>query len=372
MTDQKTTHAILSASSAARWLACPPSAQLNQNYADDQSEYASEGTKAHALCEFKLKQAKHASNAQGLQEPEHDAEMEECAERYVKYVWELLGDKNPARIFIEQKLDFSQWVKDGFGTADCLILDDGLITIVDFKYGKGVEVDAYQNPQMMLYALGAIQQFGVLFELDYVSMHIFQPRLGNISKYEMSRADLEKWANEVVKPIAQLAYEGKGEFKAGDHCRFCKARFDCRKRAEYNLELAKYDFTPPEKLTQDEIAFVLQRKRQLNAWAEDVEEFAKAQAINGVKFPGWKLVEGRSTRKYVDEAKIAEAVTKEGLNPYEQKLLGITAMQKLLGKNKFETLLGQYLEKPHGAPTLVPMSDKRPEWDSTQIDFKAS
>lgn len=375
-------HALLSASSSHRWLNCPPSARLCEGYEDKGSEYAQEGTDAHSLCEHKLRLAlgmKSTDPTDGLSF--YNEEMEQCASDYAAYVLELVAEakkicKDPV-VLIEQRLDFSRFVAEGFGTGDCVIIADGTLEIVDYKHGKGVEVSAEENPQMMLYALGALELFDGIYDIDTVRMTIFQPRRENVSVCVMAKDDLLQWAHNELTYKAKLAYEGGGEFACGDWCRFCKAKAVCRKRAEYNLELAKYDFAMPDTLEDAEIAAILEKADELAAWAADVKEFALQQALSGVKYDGFKVVEGRSNRKYTDENAVADAVKEAGYDPYEPKLLGITAMEKLLGKKQFAKLLSGLVEKPRGKPALVPESDKRQEMKiekaaSAAEDFKES
>jgi len=304
----------------------------------------------------------------------YDEEMEECACGYAEYVLSLVEEakktcKDPV-VLIEQRLDFSRFVEEGFGTGDYVIIADGTLYIIDYKHGKGIEVSAEGNPQMMLYALGVLELFDSIYDIDTVQMAIYQPRRENVSVYVMAKDDLLQWAMGELKEKAELAYAGEGEFQAGEHCQFCKAKAFCRKRAEYNLELAKYDFEMPATLEDVEIAAILVKADELAAWATDVKEFALQQALSGVKYDGWKIVEGRSNRKYTDEDAVADTVKKAGFDPYEPKLLGITAMKKLLGKKKFAEILKGLVEKPQGKPTLVPESDKRPEINTAQEDFK--
>lgn len=368
-------HALLSASSSHRWLACPPSARLCENYEDTGSEYAQQGTDAHSLCEHKLKQAFGMETTDPTAELSfYDEEMEECVCGYAEYVLSLVEEakkicKDPV-VLIEQKLDFSRFVKDGFGTGDCVIIADGTLYIIDYKHGKGVEVSAVENPQMMLYALGALELFDGIYDIDTVQMAIYQPRRENVSVCVMTKDDLIQWAYNDLIAKAKLAYDGEGEFNAGEHCRFCKAKAVCRKRAEYNLELAKYDFEMPATLEDDEIAAILIKADELAAWAADVKEFALQQALSGVKYDGFKIVEGRSNRKYTDENAVADTVKKAGFDPYEPKLLGITAMEKLLGRKKFAEILNGLVEKPQGKPALVPETDKRPPMNTAAEDFK--
>lgn len=367
-------HAVLSASSSERWLNCPPSARLCENYEDKGSDYAAEGTDAHTLCEMLLKQALGIPTEDTIENLTwYNSEMEDCAEAYAAYVVELLESakqtcSDPV-VCIEQKVDFSRWVQDGFGTADCIVIADGVMNIVDYKHGKGVEVSAERNPQMMLYALGALEIFDGIYDIDTVRMTIYQPRKSNISIFEMPKDELLKWAETELTPKAQLAYEGQGEFHCGEWCRFCKAKAECRERAEANLALARYDFEPPALLNDEEIADILGKVDALTAWATDVKEYALQQAVSGKDWPGWKLVEGRSNRKYTSDTAVAAAVESIGLDPYERKVLGITAMQKLLGKSRFDELLSPYIEKPQGKPALVPESDKRPAMNTAKNDF---
>ena len=368
-------HALLSASSSHRWLACPPSARLCENYEDTGSEYAQQGTDAHSLCEHKLKLLLGMETADPTAELSfYDEEMEDCACGYAEYVLSLVEEakktcKDPV-VLIEQKLDFSRFVKDGFGTGDCVIIADGTLYIIDYKHGKGVEISATENPQMMLYALGALELFDGIYDIDTVQMAIYQPRRENVSVCVMAKDDLLQWAYNDLMAKAKLAYDGEGEFNAGEHCRFCKAKAVCRKRAEYNLELARYDFEMPATLEDDEIAAILIKADELAAWAADVKEFALQQALSGVKYDGFKIVEGRSNRKYTDEGAVADTVKKAGYDPYEPKLLGITALEKLLGRKKFAEILNGLVEKPQGKPALVPESDKRPPMNTAAEDFK--
>ena len=366
-------HAILSASSSHRWMNCTPSARLEREFADRESEAAAEGTAAHALCEHKLRRALKMRSRKPVSKYDCD-EMDAYTDGYVEFVLEQLTQAKlecaDPLVLIEQRLDFSCWVPEGFGTGDCLIVADKLLHIIDFKYGQGVLVDAEGNPQMMLYALGALELFDGIYDIDAVRMAIYQPRRENVSVCVMAKDDLLQWAHNELVYKAKLAYAGEGEFCAGEHCKFCKAKAVCRKRAEYNLELARYDFEMPATLEDDEIAAILVKADELAAWAADVKEFALQQALSGVKYAGFKVVAGRSNRKYTDEDAVADTVKKAGFDPYEPKLLGITAMEKLLGKKKFAEILKGLVEKPQGKPVLVLESDKRPEMNTAEQDFR--
>lgn len=371
-------HSLLSPSSAFRWIKCTPSAKLNVALPDSTSEYALQGTAAHTLCEYKLQKLLGKDAKDPTENLTYfDAEMADCTDSYQQYVSEQIETakqfcKDPI-VLVEQKLDFSKWVPQGFGTGDCVIVADNVLTVIDFKYGVGVLVEAEQNPQMMCYALGALALFDSIYDIENVVMTIFQPRRDNISIYELSKKELLQWADEILSPAAQLAAKGEGEFKAGKHCKFCKVKATCRKRAEYNLELARYDFEMPANLEDTEIEVILSKADELAAWCSDIKEYAFQQALNGKQWNGWKLVEGRSVRKYINEDAVAETVKNAGYDPYEHKVLGITAMTRMLGKAKFENLLSSFIEKPTGKPALVPKSDKRPSIDKAvqaADDFK--
>lgn len=367
-------HAVLSASSSDRWLHCPPSVRLCENYDDRCSDYAAEGTDAHTLCEFRLKQALGIPAEDPIEDLGwYNEEMEECASIYAAYVMELVEEakqsgSNPT-VLIEQRVDFSRWVRDGFGTADCIVIANGVLNIVDYKHGKGVEVSAEENPQMKLYALGALELVDFIYDIDEVQMTIFQPRKGNVSVFQISCKDLYRWADTELYEKAELAYEGRGDFSCGEWCRFCKAKADCRERAQANMELARYEFQEPILLTDEEIADILSKVDALVSWASDIKEHALQQAVSGKAWPGWKLVEGRSNRKYTSENQVVTAVKGAGFDPYEYKVMGVTAMQKMLGKARFEELLAPYIEKPPGKPALVPETDKRPAMNTAKNDF---
>lgn len=368
-------HAVLSASSSERWLHCPPSARLCETYEDKGSNYAAEGTDAHALCEYKLR---CALGMIAKDPTEHltwfNEEMNGCADGYAEYVLEQVETArqicaDPV-VLIEQRVDFSRWVEDGFGTADALIICDGTLKICDYKHGMGVLVRAAENPQLMCYALGALELFDSLYDITTVSMTIYQPRRDNVDTVEMPKEDLYRWAENVLKPAAELAFAGDGNFLCGEWCGFCKAKNDCRARAEANLALARYEFKLPPLLTDEEIEDILVKVDALISWASDIKEYALQQALSGKEWLGWKLVEGRSNRKYLNEGIVAGVVEKAGFDPYEHKVLGVTAMQKLLGKSRFDELLSPFIEKPQGKPTLVPESDKRPAMSTAASDFK--
>lgn len=367
-------HAVLSASGSDRWIHCPPPVRLSESYEDRGSSYAAEGTDAHSLAEYKLRKALGYPADDPTENLTYfNQEMDEATDGYVQYVMEQVQTakercRDPA-VMVEQRVDFSRWVPQGFGTSDALIIADGTMQVVDLKFGAGIEISAEDNPQMKCYALGGLELFDDIYDIDSVKMSIYQPRRSNVSEWKISKADLLKWAGTVLKPKAELAFNGKGEYSCGAWCRFCKAKNVCRARAEYNLTLARYDFALPPKLTDAEIEVILSKADELAAWVSDIKEYALQQALSGKKWHGFKLVEGRSNRRYTNETAAADAVEKAGFDPYEKKLLGITAMQKMIGKNRFDELLSAYIEKPQSKPALVPESDKRPELNTAKNDF---
>jgi len=372
-------HAYLAASASERWLKCPPSAKLCAQEEDHGSPYAQQGTDAHELAAYLAEKALGRNTRDPTEDlTYYDAEMQEAAEGYAAFVMEQVAEAKKLcpdpLVCIEQTLDFSKWVEHGFGTGDCVIVADDLLHIVDLKYGLGVLVsasgeDGTGNSQLKCYALGALDTFGDLYDIRRIKLSIYQPRRENVDTFELSREELLTWADEVLAPIAKLAYEGRGEFAAGDHCQFCKVKASCRKRAEYSMELAQYDFAGPPTLSEEEIAKILPQIDNLVSWAEDIKSYALEQALSGVRYPGFKLVEGRSNRKYTDEVAVALVVSNAGYDPYEKKLLGITAMQKQLGKKKFDELLSGLVIKPQGKPVLAPDADSRPEFNTAQNDF---
>ena len=367
-------HATLSASASHRWLACPPSALLCAEIEDQSSPYAQQGTDAHELCEYLVEKALgHDVTDPTENLATYDAEMQESAEGYCSFVMEqLAGAKEHCAdplVCIEQRLDFSRWVPEGFGTGDCVIVADDTLHIIDFKYGVGVLVSAVDNSQLKCYALGALDTFGSLYDIRRIKLSIYQPRRGNVDTFELSTEELLKWADEVLKPTAELASAGKGEFHAGDHCQFCKLKATCRARAAYSLELAKYDFIEAPSLNTDEIAAILPQVDSLVSWADDIKAYALEQALSGVRYPHFKVVEGRSIRKYTDENEVAKVVQNAGYDPFEKKLMGITLMTKQLGKKKFDELLSGLVIKPAGKPVLVQDTDPRPEFNTAQNDF---
>ena len=357
-------HAILSASSAHRWMNCSPSARLELEFDDRSGIAALEGSAAHALSEYKLKKAL----GEKVKRPASDfdcQEMEDYTDAYVDFILEAIemvkhSCKDPL-ILIEQRLDFSKYVPDGFGTGDIVIIADKTLHIIDFKYGQGVLVSAEDNPQMKLYALGALELYDGIYDIENVLMTIYQPRRENVSSWEMPKDELYQWAEEILKPKAETAFLGDGEYCSGDWCQFCRAATKCRARAEEKLRLAAFEFAKPPLLSDEEIGEILLRIGDLTSWANEIMAYATDAAVNhGKEWPGFKVVEGRSVRKYKDEKLVEEAAIKAGYKDiYRQSLIPLTEMEKLMTKDKFNEVLGSLIVKPPGKPTLVPESDKR-------------
>lgn len=381
-------HAVLSPSSASRWLACTPSARLELTFPDNSGLAASEGTLAHSLGEllirYKLKKIPKSVFTKKLKEiqthKQYENAMYDYADDYAVFVLEQFAEAKThtkdAVIYLEQKLNLTDFVPEGFGTGDAGIIADSWLTLIDLKYGKGVPVSAGKNKQMMLYALGALREYDYIYDISMVRLIIYQPRLDNITTYEISVEDLKAWAETELKPRAALAFKGEGDFQPGSHCLFCKAKAVCKANADYNLEIAKYEFQDAVLLKDADVADILDRADDFIKWISAVKEHALAEAVNnGKKWPDYKLVEGRSNRTYVDETKVADTLKKNGFPEdkiFTKKLLGITAMEKTITKPVFSTLLNDLVIKPAGKPTLVHESDKRPEYNSMDkaiLDF---
>lgn len=376
-------HAKLSASGSKKWINCPASIAMESKFPDENSEYAQEGTTAHSLGEAKLKLAlNYITRVQYhkmISSLDINEDMEEYTDEYRDFVLARYNavkrQCKDAQIHLEHRLDFSDWVPNSFGTGDAIIVGGGILEIIDLKYGRGVKVSADKNSQLRIYGLGALSEFDYLYDIQKVNLAIFQPRLANVDIEKLTRDDLIKWGEE-LKTKALLADSGDGDCIAGRHCDegFCKARAVCRAYAEEKNRLAALDFKPPSELDADEIAEVIDQSEHLATWAKLVREYALKQALAGVKYPGFKVVEGRSNRKYAaDDGKIAGILRDNGYDEdtiYAKELLGITKMEGLLGKARFNELIGDYVIKPQGKPTLVKAEDKRPEWNSAEEDFK--
>ena len=367
-------HSPLPPSSAARWIACPPSALKNAEIEDKPTQAALEGTAAHTLCEYKVKTALGETVENPIENLDfYNAEMEECTEGYMQFVLEQVEKAKESCsdpiVFVEQKLDFTNYVPHGFGTGDCVIVADDNLTVIDFKYGAGVMVEAENNPQMMCYAIGALNLFDMLYDIKTITMMIYQPRKFHISTAAITKDELLEWAETVLKPAAELAIKGEGEYCVGDHCQFCKIGATCRKRAEYNLKLAQYDFAPPPTLTDTEIEVVLEIGDKLKTWVEKVKEYALNEAHKGKEWNGWMVGESQTKRQFTDLEAVAQIVKKAGGDPYETKVVGIGEMTKRLGKKKMSELLGEYIVKPKGKPALVRKTTRSKESTAAE-DFK--
>ena len=378
-------HATLSASSSKRWLSCPPSARLEEKlrgrFGDKSSVYAEEGTLAHALAELKLRHLNGEINDFNFKEQlkamgDIPAEMDRYTDMYVDVVMEKLfaarAQDPDAKLFVEQRLDFSPWVPGGFGTGDAVIVSNHTLEVCDLKYGKGVPVSAEENPQARLYGLGAIHIFGSIYDFDMVRNTIIQPRLDSISDETLTRAELLEWG-EHIKPIAQQAWEGKGKFVTGDHCKFCAARAICAKRASEALSIVRYGFDTPGVISDEDIPGILAVLDTAESWCKDIREYAKNQALNGVRFHGWKLVRGRrGARNFTDEEKVREQLNRAGFDNEQIEKHGLKSpaeIEKLIGKNAFDALVGAYVAQAQGSLDLAPEDDKRPEFASADADF---
>ena len=375
-------HAALSASSSHRWMMCPPSVKLSGQFADKPSSYAEEGTFLHELSEMKLHrylgdmtpEVLEAQYAAHRDNDFYSDEAESVTDEYVDFCIETIESVRAScpdpLILVEHRLDYGEYVPEGFGTGDLVIVADGVLEVIDFKGGRGVRVEAERNSQLMLYGLGALLEFEALYDIRNVRMTIVQPRLNNISTYETTTDELIRWAQTEVRPKALLAYEGRGEFCAGEWCRFCRARYTCRKRSEYHMRLAERDFKAPDLLTDEEILDILPVAESLNNWVADLIAYATQQAVDGKAWPGYKLVAGRSVRKYTSEAEVIRAATEAGYTDiYKTTLLGVGDLEKRMGRKKFSEVLGRYIVKPMGAPQLVPESDPRKPYADAAGDF---
>lgn len=372
-------HAVLSASGAEKWLNCPPSARLEESYPDTSSPYAKEGTLAHEIAEFKarnyfietLPKRTFTSKLNKFKKEElYKNEMDEYTESYLEYIKEV-AMKYPSKPYIalEKKIDFSKYVPEGYGTCDCILIHGNDMHIIDFKYGKGVPVSAENNSQLMLYALGALEAYSMLYQIETVHLSIFQPRIDNISCFEISAANLLSWAVGEVEPKAKLAYDGIGDFKAGEHCRFCKAQAQCRAKAESIISVFPIK-EEPALLTDDEIGLILAKAKELVSWSNAVEDYALNAILSGKEIQGWKAVEGRSVRVFSDADKAFEKIVESGTPEemlYERKPLSLSQIEKLLGKKEFESIVSSFVIKPQGKPTLAPSDDKRPVFNKANV-----
>ncbi|GHU68077.1 hypothetical protein FACS1894184_09210 [Clostridia bacterium] len=350
-------HALLGPSSAHRWLACTPSARVEAGIVGEVGEAAREGTAAHALLEWKLRSILSPPPLPKPTSPYDSPEMEDCTDAAVTYIQEHLTKSHNPITLVEQRVSLEKWVEGGFGTADFIMVSGDLLFVLDFKYGF-VEVEAKENPQLMMYGLGVLGLVESLCDVERVEMVIYQPRRENISTYTTTAQALQNWAATYLKPRAALAFSGEGEYVAGEHCRYCKASRTCRTRAETHLTITQSDFRLPPLLSDEEINDILPKLDGLIRWAEDLKEYALQAAMRGKAWNDWKLVMGKTIRRYTDEKKVEEAVKAAGYTDV-YKLISITDMEKKLGRKRFEQIIGNLVAKPQGKPTLVPSSDKR-------------
>ncbi len=376
-------HALLSASSAKKWLYCTPSAVLEESMPDVESDYAKEGTLAHAICELKLNRLfvdrnmsdrTYKSRLKKLQGEElYQAEMESYTDEYVDYVSSISFEFPHAPfVAVEKRLDYSPWAPEGFGTGDCIIIYGNDMHIIDFKYGMGVPVKAENNPQMALYGLGAWNEYKMLFTIENVHFHIVQPRIRNYSLWTTTRKDLLDWGESFVKPRSALAYKGEGEFSPGSYCKegFCKVYGRCRATADMHMSLmdealdkATDQIRKPPLLSNEEVASILKRAQFLKDWVGKLEAYALGELLKGQDVPGWKLVEGRSNRELTNPDQVFAGLMAAGYEEavlYTKKPIPLGELEKLIPKEQRGKLLTPYIIKPQGKPTLAPADDKRP------------
>ena len=379
-------HAFLSPSSAERWYHCPPSAWLCEQFPDLGSVFAAEGTEAHSLCEYLLGVA---LGRPGLTDPRpglryYSEEMEECCQGYVAFVLETVeklrqkeaaevsgdGSAGSPCVYVEQRVDLRKYIPESMGTSDCIVIGRNEIVVIDYKYGMH-QVPA-ASLQLRIYALGACELFSSLYDFSSVRMVVYQPRIGNVDECSMSVQDLYAWAAGELKERAGCAFRGEGEYAVGEWCRNCRARRQCRHLAEAQLAPARFEFKDPPLLSDEEISEVLKQLDTLEAWAKGVREYALSQALSGHRIAGWKVVEGRSSRKFTDSACAAARVETAGFDPYEKKPLSMTALEKMLGRKDFRNLLGDLVVRQEGKPLLVPVNDKRPEFVPANVEFSVA
>lgn len=364
-------HALLSASASHRWLHCPPSARLEEQLPESKSDFAEEGSLAHEIAELKLRKyciepmGARTFNSRIKKFRENQLFQEEMlkhTDTYLDYIAGVLhGFSSSPYVAAEKRIDYSAYAPEGFGTGDCIIIGGNVLHIIDFKYGKGVPVSAKDNPQMMLYALGAYTEYSFLYPIDTVKMTIVQPRLDIISEDSKSIEELLIWG-EGIKPIAKKAFSGEGEYSPGEHCRFCRAKALCKARTDHHMGLEVFHKMKPPLISKEEVGQILERAQQLSAWVKSLEEYALSQCLQGNEIPGWKVVEGRATRQFINQDEAFKILVAKGIEEtmlYERKPLTLTETEKLIGKEKFKELLSPYISIPQGKPTLAQMTDKR-------------
>lgn len=379
-------HALLSPSSASRWLECPPSARLEADRPDKAGEAADEGTLAHKLSElmlnYELKRINKADYKARLAAIEknkfYSDSMWEYCDQFKTFIIEKYNEAiakyGSAVILLEEEVDLTEWIPEGFGTRDVAIISDHILDVIDLKYGKGVHVDATNNKQMMLYGLGTLEEYDMLYDIIKVRLTIYQPRIDNFSTWEISADELRNWSKKELIPIAQLAWSGKGDFKPGKHCQFCKIKTTCKANADYQMGLAVYEFENPVELSDTDLADIFKRAAAFKNWINEVESYMLQEALKGKKWPELKLVTGRSNRVLTQQDKIKAIFEKNkikySLYMSEPTLLGITALEKNITKAKVNSLIGKYILKPDGKPALTDINDSRPEYHSNEAAAK--
>ena len=380
MAEEKS-HALLSASSSHRWLKCTPCVRLEEKFPEKTSSYAEEGTLAHEIAEFKVRsyfleampKATYTRRLNKLKKEEHfDKEMLVHTDTYLEFIkGEAMQTNSKPFIAVEQTVDYSKYAPEGFGTADCILISGDTLQVIDFKYGKGVPVSAEENPQMKLYALGALELFGVFYDIKKIKLSIVKPRIDNISNYELTKQNLVDWGENVVKPQAEKAFMGVGEYVQGEHCRFCRAKGACEFRATENMKVVEEIKNTTGVLSHEQTGEMLTKTEGVEQWIKDLKEHALNELLNGEQIPGWKAVEGRSNRKIADVDKAFEILEENGYEEallYERKPLTLTALEKTLGKKEVALAIGDYIEKPKGAPTLAKETDKREPFKTSAAD----
>lgn len=378
-------HALLSASGAHRWMNCPASARWEATLPEPpEKDYTREGTLAHAIGELQLLKVQLKYNnrfhgeetihqihdidialAELKKDPLYTQAMWDYVAAYTEHVegllFELSTQGKYCRVFPEVKLDLSDWIPEGFGTSDCVIISDDEMYVIDLKYGKGTLVIAHDNPQLRAYALGAWKVFSDTEDISAVHLNIFQPRMDNYDAETMPLSDLLEWGSTTLKPAAERAWKGEGGFCPGTHCKFCKGRVICQYNAAYMLEMGQLDLQAGPELTPTQIAGVLERVGELQKWATEIKEYALESALTrGVKYPGYKVVRGRANRRITDEGKAVALLSSAGYGVEQTcSLKGLTELGKVVGVNNLNKILESVIEKPEGKPTLVPDTDKR-------------
>ena len=377
-------HALLSASSASRWLTCTAAPRYEAQFPENTSEYAEEGSLAHSICELKVQKKFTPMSSRTYntrynklkKNPLYNAEMDRTSDQYLEYLCELsMSYDSLPYVAAEVRVDFAAYVPEGYGTCDCVMIGGDTLNITDYKHGKGVPVSAQNNPQMRLYALGALGRYAPIYgdRIKQVCMTIVQPRIQDAPDTETLTVDALRAWGDGIKPLAQEAYSGPGNFTPGEHCRFCRGKAQCRARADQHTALEEFkDCVPGETLSHSEIGDLLERGRHLVAWYKDLEEYALGAVLKGEDIPGWKAVAGRSNRTFTDQDAAIAAVIAAGYDEalvYDRKPKTLTELEKLMGKQDFAEKLGGLVVKPQGKPTLAPLSDRREPYSTAAADF---